>query len=251
MYAFHNHLYFIHGFLHRIAFAHQITGFSVSAVHAGTGNDQIPDSGKPEECFRTGTHCDTQTAYFSDSPRYQSRLCIISVSHTISHTGGQCNYIFQRSTQFDSENIRAGIYPEDGTHEYFLKIFCCFLFSCTDHAGGWKTSSHFFRMTWPGKNCHIHTRNLLFNNLAHGKKCLSLHTFCHIDDHLIFTDKRTHFTCRASDCRRRNGQYQNILPIHSSLKICGDQQIILQFYTGKFRTIFPVCLKGKCLIFPI
>lgn len=52
IYTLDHHMDFIHGLLHGLSLTDQNTGPAVTAVHAGAGNDQVPDSGQATECFK-------------------------------------------------------------------------------------------------------------------------------------------------------------------------------------------------------
>ena len=88
---------FIHGLLHGLSLTDQNTGPAVTAVHAGAGNDQVPDSGQATERLKGPAHADTKLCDLVNPPGNQRSLCIISITQSICNARCQSNDIFQRS----------------------------------------------------------------------------------------------------------------------------------------------------------
>ena len=88
---------FIHGLLHGLSLTDQNTGPAVTAVHAGAGNDQVPDSGQAAERFKGPAHADTKLCDLMNPSGNQCSLRIISIAQSICNSGCQSNDIFQCS----------------------------------------------------------------------------------------------------------------------------------------------------------
>src|SRR5699024_5407483 len=119
----------------------QIACFPVPAVHAGTGNDQISNTGQSDKTLDLSSHLHAKPGDLRDPSCDQRCLRVIAVAETVRDTGCQSDHIFQRASQLDPEYIRACIDTEYLADEHGLEIFCCLSRLRPDHAGRRKPSA--------------------------------------------------------------------------------------------------------------
>ena len=150
VHTFYHHLYLIHGFLHCLSLTDQDAGSAVSGMHAGTGYNQITDSGESVEGLRFTAHCHSQTGDFMDSSGNQGCLGVISVAQSVCNTCSQCHHIFQGTAQFNPQYIRTGIHPEHITHKIVLQRFCHLAAVSSHYDAGGKSPAYLFRMGGSG-----------------------------------------------------------------------------------------------------
>ena len=91
-------------------------------MDAGAGYYQVAYAGKAVEGFETGAHFGAKPGDFGNSPGYQRGLGIVAVSQAVCRSGGESNYIFERTSKFHSQHVRSCVDAEHRAHEYFLKI---------------------------------------------------------------------------------------------------------------------------------
>ena len=134
-------------------------------MHAGTGNDQIPDAGKAAKRLHLTAHGYTQPGNLRNPSCNKRRLRIITISQAIRNTGSQRHHVLQSCPQFNPCHIRAGIDTKYLAHKKTLNIFRSLSVIRAHHNGGGEPLAHFFRMGRAGHHSHLRLWNLFFDHL--------------------------------------------------------------------------------------
>ena len=121
--AFHHHLDFLHGFLHRVSFSDEDPGTAVSAVHACNMSRSGLRSRRvlcKSDIFRPWQRQSSRDLRHSAGD--EGRFCIVPVTKTVSDPGRQGNNVLQRCSCLDPQDIRTRVYTEYRTDEGGLDI---------------------------------------------------------------------------------------------------------------------------------
>ena len=115
--ALHNHLHFIHSLLHGVTLSHQIAGASVSAVHTGTGNNQITNSGKAGKSLNLAPIL-TPSRAISAIPLVIKAAFVLSPYPKPSAVPAARAITFLKGTaKLYPQHIRCRIHPENRAHK--------------------------------------------------------------------------------------------------------------------------------------
>ena len=167
-------------------------------MHAGTGHDQISDTGQPAKGLEITTHGSTKSGDLSNTSGDQCSLRVISVAQSVSDTGSQCHYIFQCTAQFNAQYIRAGIDTEHLVHEQILHIFRTAFTLRTRYDRRGDTTADFLRVRRSGQYRYLCLGDLIFDNLCLGHQGMLLDSLGDTDDSLSLRHQRADAVCRAS-----------------------------------------------------
>ena len=167
-------------------------------MHAGAGHDQISDTGQTAEGLEITTHGSTKSGDLSNTSGDQSCLRIVSVAQSVGNTGSQRYYIFQGTTQFNTQYIRAGIDTEHLVHEQILHIFRTAFTLRTRYDRRGDTTADFLRMCRSGQYRYLCLGDLIFDDLCLGHQGMLFDSLGDTDDSLSLRHQRADAVCRAS-----------------------------------------------------
>ncbi len=213
-------MHLVHGFFHGLSLTNQNTGSAVSAVHAGTGDDQISDTGKSCKCLRTATHSNAKSCDLGDSSCHKSCFCIIPAAKSIADTCCKRNDIFKRTAKLDAKDIRACIYTENRGHKQVLDMFCRLSVLCSCDNGCRDAAADLLCMARAGKNCDVCHWEFLLDLLRHCHQRCLLNALCHTDNQLPLFDERIHLPCHSSGEYRRNRKHKHLFIGTCDLQVC-------------------------------
>ena len=106
-----------------LSLADEDTCPAVSGMHAGTGYNQVPDTGEAAEGLEFSAHGGTKPGDLRNSPCDQGRFFILPETEAVRNPRRKGHHILQGAAQLHPQDVRADINPECLAHKQILDIF--------------------------------------------------------------------------------------------------------------------------------
>ena len=159
---------------------------AVAAVTARARDDQVADAAQSGERLRRTAQEFAQTPHFGDSAGHERGFRIVSEFHPVDDPGRDRHDVLERSAEFDTDDVTAGIDAEVVVDEEFLhKSGVLGIPGGGDH-GGRNPARHLLRMARPREYRVPVGPEHLFDHLVDQKPAVDFDPLGHVEQKMFF-----------------------------------------------------------------